>query len=92
MGEPETLRREVLGYDVQSFVPYCITQNLSGGYSILLSTFLCEADGDPVAQAGETAAPSWMPLSELRLKLKHTPEQFYPLYLGALHHYLEEHL
>ena len=28
--------------------PFCINQNLSGAYSIILSVFLCEADGEPL--------------------------------------------
>lgn len=91
VGENEGWRREVLGYDIRTVTPYCVTQNLSGGYSILLSTFICEAEGEPRAQAGETAAPRWVPLSELRRKLEHEPEAFYPLHLGALGKYLEEH-
>lgn len=91
-GEGEGFGREVLGYDIRTMTPYCVTQNLSGGYSILLSTFICEAAGEPRAQKGETAAPRWIPLQELRQKLEHQPETFYPLHLGALHKYLEEHL
>lgn len=90
-GESGTHRRGVLGYDVQTFMPYCVTQNLSAGYSIVLSTFLCEADGDPAAQAGETAAPRWMPLAMIALKLEQEPEAFYPLHVNALLKYLEEH-
>lgn len=83
-GEGEGFGREVLGYDIRTVTPYCVTQNLSGGYSILLSTFICEVEG-------ETAAPRWIPLPELGQRLKHQPEAFYPLHLGALHKYLEEH-
>lgn len=90
-GEGEGFGREVLGYDIRTVTPYCVTQNLSGGYSILLSTFICEVEGEPRAQEGETAAPRWIPLPELGQRLKHQPEAFYPLHLGALHKYLEEH-
>lgn len=92
VGESEGWRREVLGYDIRTITPYCVTQNLSGGYSILLSTFICEAEGEPRAQVGETAAPRWVPLAELRHRLEHEPEAFYPLHLGALSKYLEEYL
>ncbi|AKN32898.1 hypothetical protein Ccar_19420 [Clostridium carboxidivorans P7] len=33
------------GNKVISFQPYYVTQNLSGAYSLILNTFLCEADG-----------------------------------------------
>jgi len=90
-GESNVYHREVLGYDVRTFLPYCVTQNMSGGYSILLNTFICEADGEPVAQVGETAAPQWWPISKLRLKFEREVEAFYPLHVNALGKYLEEH-
>lgn len=89
-GEAGTDRHSVLGYDVQAFTPYCVTQNLTSGYSILLSTFLCEAEGEPVAQAGETAAPRWTPLSDLAAMLAQHPDAFFPLHLPALRKVVKE--
>ncbi|MCY1702830.1 gamma-glutamylcyclotransferase [Deinococcus sp. SL84] len=80
-----------LGYGVQTFQPYCVTQNLSGGYSILLTTFLCEAAGEPQGSS-ESHSPRWVPLTELQGLLDARPETFYPLHLGALRQYLAEQL
>ena len=44
-GEDERQFLDVAGNKTILFTPYCVTQNLSGAYSIILSTFLCEAEG-----------------------------------------------
>ncbi|MFC6592212.1 NUDIX domain-containing protein [Deinococcus lacus] len=74
---------ESLGYRVCTAEPYCVTQNLSGGYSILLLTFLCEVSGTAHASA-ESHGPHWLPLAQLAWRLEHSPQAFYPLHLGAL--------
>ena len=85
-GEAETWRDESLGYAVQTSEPYCVTQNLSGGYSILLSTFLCEAEGEARGST-ESHSPRWVPLTEVLGLLDTQPEIFYPLHIGALRQY-----
>lgn len=48
------------GNDTILFSPYCVTQNLSGAYSIILSTFLCEAEGELLERTDETENTRWM--------------------------------
>lgn len=43
VGENDVVTTEVNGYVVNSYMPFFCTQNLSGGYSIILQTFLCKA-------------------------------------------------
>ena len=45
LGEDNQISNFIKGNEVISYTPYCITQNLSGVYSIILNTFLCEANG-----------------------------------------------
>ena len=40
-GEEDSQFLDVNGNQTIIFSPYCVTQNLSGAYSIILSTFLC---------------------------------------------------
>lgn len=89
-GEESSVRRVVNGYEVLSLTPFCVTQNLSGGYSILLHSFICQAEGSLSAQKDETANLRWMPLTELQQMLEQQPEAFYPLHVNALHKYLKE--
>ena len=77
MGEPEAKPAEVAGNLTVSFTPYCTTQNLCGAYSILLHTFLCCAEGEPLTSTDETQNIGWMPIDMLRERLLAHPEDFF---------------
>ena len=89
-----TLRREVSiqTSDVTtiSFTPYCITQNLSGAYSIILHTFLCEAEGSLVESTNETANIHWVKISEMKQLLREHPEKIFFMHINALRKYFGE--
>lgn len=71
-----------------SFRPYCITQNLSGAYSLLLCTFLCTAQGKLLDSSPESADLRWVPLPEARSMLAARPEAFFPMHRNALRRFL----
>ena len=83
-GEESLRIRTVNGYEVMSFTPFLTTQNLSGGYSILLQTFICEAEGNLLEETSETTDIRWITSQECRELLRQTPEAFYPLHINAL--------
>jgi 8-oxo-dGTP pyrophosphatase MutT (NUDIX family) len=91
-GEETALTRTVNGYKVMSYTPFCTTQNLSGGYSILLHSFICEAEGEPLARTDEARNLRWMSLDDCRHHLQSHPEAFYPLHLNALSLYLGQEI
>lgn len=76
------------GFQTISFQPYCITQNLSGAYPLLLCTFLCTAQGKLLYSSDESAKLRWVPLSEARSMLAFQPEAFFPMHLNALRRFL----
>lgn len=88
MGEPEAKPAEVAGNLTVSFTPYCTTQNLCGAYSILLHTFLCCAEGEPLTSTDETQNIGWMPIDLLRERLSEYPEDFFFMHVFALRKYL----
>jgi len=53
LGEDNQISNFIKGNEVISYTPYCITQNLSGAYSIILNTFLCEAKGELLTKTNE---------------------------------------
>lgn len=73
-----------------SFTPYCITQNLSGAYSIILHTFLCEAEGRLVESTNETANIHWVKISEMEQLLREHPEKIFFMHINALRKYFGE--
>ena len=54
LGEDNQISNFIKGNEVISYTPYCITQNLSGAYSIILNTFLCEAEGKLLIETNES--------------------------------------
>lgn len=54
LGEDNQISNFIKGNEVISYTPYCITQNLSGAYSIILNTFLCEAKGELLTETNES--------------------------------------
>ena len=70
-----------------SFNPYCITQNLSGAYSIILNTFLCEAEGELLKHTNETENIHWAKATGVAELLKEHPERIFFMHINALKKY-----
>ena len=71
-----------------SFSPYCVTQNLSGAYSLILSTFLCEAEGELLEHTNETESIRWIRRKELKEIVDKSPESIFLMHVHALRKYL----
>ena len=89
-GESSAVVSDMSGYKTMSFTPFCSTQNMSGGYSIMLNTFICTAEGEPVAMTDESTDIRWMPLEKIGDMLLNSPESFYPMHINAIYKYLEQ--
>ena len=89
LGEDNQISNFIKGNEVISYTPYCITQNLSGAYSIILNTFLCEAEGELLTETNESQNIHWIKIEELRRFLKNNPEKIFLLHINALQKYLE---
>ena len=70
LGEDRQIPNLIGGNEVISYTPYCVTQNLSGAYSIILNTFLCEAEGELLTETNESQNIHWMKIEELKKFLK----------------------
>lgn len=77
------------GNETIMFSPYCVTQNLSGAYSIILCTFICEAEGELLERTNETDNIRWMRRDELKAIVENTPEKIFLMHIHALKKYLE---
>ena len=87
-GENAAVSNETGGVTTVSFTPYCTTQNHCGGYSILLHTFLCEAEGQPLENTNETQDIHWMPASQLRKIVVESPEKIFFMHINTLRKFL----
>lgn len=88
-GEESSTQSNVNGNQVISFQPYCVTQNLSGAYSLILNTFICEADGVLAESTDETQNIRWEKVDLIRDILKANPESFFLMHVNALKKYFE---
>ena len=88
LGEDNQISNFIKGNEVISYTPYCITQNLSGVYSIILNTFLCEAKGELLTETNESQNIHWIKIKELKKIFKNYPEKIFLLHINALQKYL----
>ena len=88
LGEDNQISNFIKGNEVISYTPYCITQNLSGAYSIILNTFLCEAKGELLTKTNESQNIHWIKIEEFKKILKNNPEKTFLLHVNALQKYL----
>ena len=77
LGEDRQVSNLIDGNEVISYTPYCVTQNLSGVYSIILNTFLCEAEGELLSETNESQNIHWMKIEDLKKILKNKEIKFY---------------
>lgn len=89
-GEEDMVSSQVGGVTTISFEPYCVTQNLSGAYSIILNTFRCEAEGDLLNSTNETQNIRWVSVSEVERLVDEHPDKVFFMHLNALRKYLRE--
>lgn len=61
---------------------------LSGAYSIILSTFLCEAEGELPERTDETENICWMRQNDLKEIVENNPESIFLMHVHALRKYL----
>lgn len=87
-GEDCAALTETNGVATLSFTPYCITQNLSGAYSIILNTFLCEAEGEVLLNTDETENIHWISVSDMKRLVEESPEKIFFMHINALRKYL----
>lgn len=87
-GEESSKFLDVNGNKTIIFSPYCVTQNLSGAYSIILSTFICEAEGELLERTNETENIRWIKKDELKRIVDNSPESIFLMHVNALRKYL----
>lgn len=87
-GEDNSQLLNIKGNQTIAISPFCITQNLSGAYSLILNTFLCEAEGMLLKQTNETTNIRWIERDALKKIVDNTPEHIFIVHVNALKKYL----
>lgn len=87
-GEEECVREQIGGVNTMNCDPFCVTQNLDGIYSIIMMTFICNAEGEPAENTNETTNIHWAKLGEIEKILNHSPELIFPMDVLPLKKYI----
>ena len=86
-GEAQAVEIDVEGVRTVAFSSFCTTQNLCGAYSIVLHTFVCRAEGEPLPCTEETRDIGWVPRQTVCELLQQHPESFFFMHVCALKKY-----
>jgi len=88
LGEEEVFHTEVNGNKVINFTPFCVSQNMSGLYSIVLNVFICYAEGELLEKTDESINIRWEKVEEVKRMLQENKEQFFLMDITPLNKYL----
>lgn len=75
-------------YKVVGYEPFYCSQNTTGVYPIMVTTFICKVEGEQLSASNESENIGFVTLTELRQQLTTNREQFYPMHIAALEKYL----
>ena len=70
-----------------AFKPFCCTQQLKSGKPWIGFIFLCEVEGEPVAQVEEVKDIKWIRFEELKHIFTNNPEKLFTLEIAAWEYY-----
>jgi len=88
-GEEKCIDEQTGGVNTISFNPFCVTQNLDGIYSIVMMTFICNVEGEPVESTDETTNIHWAKLEEIEEIIDNSPEKIFPMDVLPLKKYIQ---
>ena len=89
-GENSITCRQIGEVETVSLEPFCVTQNMSGAYSIVLLTFICSAEGTLLDATDETKNIRWYKVDEVKRMIDNNPNQFFFMHSNALKKYLSQ--
>ena len=87
-GEDECAQERTGSVSTIGFEPFCVTQNLCGIYSLIMLTFICNAEGEPAKSTDEATDIRWASLEEIESLLENAPETIFPMDVLPLRKYL----
>jgi len=74
---------------VIGFQPFYTSQNVAGKYPIMVSAFFCKVQGKKVIRSNESENIHWVSMTDLKEKLRDTPDKFYPMHISLLRLYVD---
>ena len=87
-GEGDCVSEQVGCVNTINFSPFCVTQNLSGIYSLIMMTFICCAEGEPAIKTNESTDIRWAKIDEIEKMIEDFPETIFPMDILPLKKYI----
>lgn len=87
-GEEMMCCEKVKNVDVIGFNPFYVSQNLNGIYSLIMMSFVCEAEGVPLTCTDETINIHWEELDVIENMIINCPERIFPMDVPHLKKYI----
>lgn len=88
-GENDYEIKELNQYKVINYTPFFSAQNILDNYPIVIETFICEADGEPVFESNDAKDIHWISLRALKGLLEDKKELFYPMVVESLRRFID---
>lgn len=88
-GENDYATKSFNQYEVINYVPFFSAQNIMNNYPIVIDTFICEADGEPVSESDDAEDIHWILLEDLKHMLEENELLFYPMIVLSLKRFIE---
>lgn len=77
------------GYRVVNYIPFFSTQNTRENYPIVIDSYLCSADGEPLVESKDARNIRWVSTVELEELLHSGVDRFYPMIVFPLLRFIE---
>ena len=87
--EEDCIREQVGSVNTIGFNPFYVTQNLNEIYSLIMMTFICLAEGEPVSKTNESIDIHWAKLDEIEKIIENSPEKIFPMDILPLKKYIK---
>lgn len=76
-------------YEVVNYVPFFSSQNIMDNYPIVIDTFICEAEGEPIIESKDAKDIQWMSLRNVKYLLQESELLFYPMIVMPLKRFID---
>lgn len=76
-------------YKVINYVPFFSSQNILDNYPIVIDTFICEAEGEPIIESKDAKDIQWISLRDLKCLFQENETLFYPMIVKSLKRFID---
>ena len=88
-GESNYTSLNLNNYEVINYVPFFSAQNIMENYPIVIDTFICETEGEPISESQDARNIRWISIENLNQLLQDHESLFYPMVVVPLKQFIK---